>query len=232
LVAAARPRRPPPSLPEQPRGRKLADAAAAALLARYRIPLVPQRLARSPAAAAAAARELGFPVVLKISSPDIIHKTEAKGVMTHLRSPAEVEKGYQTLVGAARAYRRSARIDGVLVQRQVEGVELIAGSKLDPQFGPVLLVGLGGIFVEVFQDVAFRLVPLAREDARNMLRELKGFPLLQGIRGQQPCNLRALENALLALSHLVEKERPQEMDINPLFAAPQGVWAADVRIIR
>lgn len=206
---------------------KLSQAATDKLLKKFRIPAVPGVLARSEKEAVAAASRLGFPVVMKIVSPEIIHKTERKGVALGILRD-QVAPTYRALRKAA----GSAKVEGVLIQQQATGREMIVGSKVDPTFGPVLMVGLGGIFVEVLQDVSFRLVPLERKDAGEMLRELKGYALLAGARGQKPLNLAKLEDFLLAVSRMVEKTPAiKELDINPAFATDRGIWAADVRVI-
>lgn len=202
------------------------------LLKRFKIPVTRQVLAKNPTQAVAAAKKLGFPVVMKISSPDIVHKTESKGVLVGIKTVEEVIKGYATLVKRARAYKRSATISGILMQEQIAGQEVIIGSKHDPTFGPVIMFGLGGVFVEVLKDVAFRKIPVERKDVQKMIQDIKGLPLLEGIRGAKPVNFRALEDAILGVSRLIDKNpQIQELDINPLLANQDGVWAADVRIL-
>ncbi|MBL7160417.1 MAG: acetate--CoA ligase family protein [Candidatus Aenigmarchaeota archaeon] len=210
----------------------LSPGQTSALLKKHNIPAVKQFLAVSEKHAVTFAKRLGFPVVMKISSPEIIHKTDSKGVLTGVSNEKEVSSAYETILKNAKKHNPKARIDGVLVQQQLEGREVIIGAKQDPQFGPVLMFGLGGIFVEVLKDVSFRLIPIQQKDAREMISEIKGYPLLAGIRGEKPINFKKLESALLAVSKLVEKTpKIKELDINPLFASPNGAWAADVRIL-
>lgn len=177
--------------------------------------------------------ELGFPVVLKIVSPDILHKTDAGGVKLNLKSGEEVGKAFDEIVDAAKKYDPKARIDGVSVQPMVRAAtEVIIGMSKDPQFGPVLMFGLGGILVEVLKDVSFRIVPLTKRDAAEMIREIKGYPILEGYRGQEPANIDILEDLLLKVSEFVEK-RPEikELDINPIFAYKDDAVAIDARVI-
>lgn len=203
---------------------KLSDQEAGRILRKARIPLVKQFLARTESQAVSFSRSLGFPVVMKVSSPDIIHKTEKGGVFLDIRNENE----------ALRIFRKiKNKFKGpVLIQEQVSGIEVIVGSKIDPTFGPVIMFGLGGILVEVLRDVAFRLVPIARKDAREMVQEVRGFPILKGVRGQKPINFKKLEDFLLRASKMVvENPRIKELDINPVFANSKGALAADVRIL-
>ncbi len=191
------------------------------------------RLARTRDEALAAAREMGFPVVLKVVSPDVLHKTDAGGVKLDLKSEKAVGKAFDDIMAAMKKNEPKARIDGVAVQTMARpGVEVIIGMSKDPQFGPVLMFGLGGILVEVLKDVSFRIVPLVERDAREMIREIKGYPVLQGYRGQQPANVGILEDYLLKVSSLVDKSPEiKELDINPVFAYKDGAVAVDARVI-
>ncbi|RLC70927.1 MAG: acetyl-CoA synthetase [Chloroflexi bacterium] len=191
------------------------------------------RLARTKEEAISQAKELGFPVVLKIVSPDVLHKTDAGGVKLGLNSEEEVGKAYDEIISSVKKHEPNASIQGVSVQNMArQGIEVIIGMNKDPQFGPVLMFGLGGILVEVLKDVSFRIVPLTRRDAREMIREIKGYPILEGYRGQEPANTDVLEEMLLKLSDFVEN-RPEikELDINPIFAYSDGAVAVDARVI-
>lgn len=212
---------------------KLSQEKTEALLKRFGIPF-PKRLpAKNEEQAVLCARKLGYPVVLKISSPDIIHKTDAGGIILNLEDEEEVRCGFRSIIRNAKKYKKKARISGVDVFEMIpKGTELIIGLKKDPQFGPVIMFGLGGIFVEVLKDVSFRLAPITRKDASEMIREIKGYKILEGIRGQKPANIKAIENILLRFSELVMKKPGiKELDINPLFAYDNRVVAGDVRII-
>jgi len=203
------------------------------LLEEAGIPTTRARLATSRAAAVAAAAEIGYPVVLKIVSPDIAHKSDVGGVALNLADGAAVAAAYDRIMAAARAAQPSARLNGVAVQTMAEpGAEVIVGMSKDPQFGPVLMFGLGGIMVEVLKDVSFRIVPLTDRDADQMIRDIKGFPVLQGVRGQPPADLPALRRLIAQVSGFVEAHPEiEELDLNPVFAYPNGALAVDARIV-
>jgi acyl-CoA synthetase (NDP forming) len=212
----------------------LTEVAAKELLNAEGIPVVPTRLARSAGEAVRLAKSLGLPVALKVVSPDIVHKSDVGGVRLHLTSLAQVSKAYGEIVAGARARIPDALIEGVSVQSMATpGIEVVAGLTRDRTFGPVVMFGLGGIFVEILNDVAFRVVPLQPRDARAMIREVRGFPVLQGARGAVPVDLAALEDILLKLSSLAER-RPEihEIDLNPVFVYPTGALAVDARVLR
>jgi acyl-CoA synthetase (NDP forming) len=197
------------------------------------IDVVDTRLATSKEEAVSISRELGFPVVLKIASPDIVHKSDAGGVKIGLRTASEVGEAYDQILGAVRQKHPEARIQGVAVQKLARpGVEVIIGMSKDAQFGPVLMFGLGGILVEVLKDVSFRIVPLSRRDAAEMIREIKGYPLLEGYRGGEAVDISRLEELLIKVSNFVEKNPEiRELDLNPVFAYSDGAIAVDARVI-
>jgi acyl-CoA synthetase (NDP forming) len=218
----------------QEEGRRvLTEVESKQVLAEAGIPCAVARLATTAEEAAAAAREVGLPAVVKVVSPDIVHKTDVGGVRLGLKTPEEVSQAFHEVTAAARQHMPQARILGVSVQRQAApGVEVIVGMSKDPQFGPVIMFGLGGILVELFRDVSFRIVPLEPRDARQMIREIKGLPLLMGYRGQPPADLDALERLILRVSELVEAyPEIAELDLNPVFARPDGAEAVDARIV-
>jgi acyl-CoA synthetase (NDP forming) len=190
-------------------------------------------LASSQKEAAALSERIGFPVVLKIASPDISHKSDAGGVITGVKNKAGVSRAYREIIASARQKFPTARIEGVAVQRMARpGVEVIIGMFKDAQFGPVLMFGLGGILVEVLKDVSFRIVPLAPRDAREMIEEIKGYPLLQGYRGQEPASIPVLEDMLLKVSDFVEQTPEiREIDLNPVFAYRDGALVVDARVV-
>ncbi len=211
-------------------GAVLTEAEAKAIFARAGLPVVDERRTTTAEAASEAAAALGFPVVLKLDSPDIAHKTEVGGVKLNLGSADAVREAFDAITASARRHAPNARIDGVLVQRMArEGVELILGAKRDPQFGPMVLVGTGGVQAELFRDVALDLAPVTPERAEAMLRSLKGFPLLDGFRGAERADLGAIAAAVAAFSSLVAAagERIAEAEINPLIAGPWGCLAVD-----
>jgi len=211
----------------------LTEVESKQLVAEAGIPVVETKLAQTKAEAISMSKKMGFPVVLKIVSPDIIHKSDIGGVRLGLANAAQVGKAYTEIMAAAKKANKKAAIYGISVQKMARpGVEVIMGMSKDAQFGPVLMFGLGGVFVEVLKDVAFRIVPLVRRDASQMIREIKGYPVLEGYRGQEPANITALEDLLLKLSAFVDKT-PQikEMDLNPIFAYKDGAVAVDARVI-
>jgi len=220
-----------PALP----ARTPSEAQAKQLLAAAGIPSAPERACATAEAAVAAAREIGFPVVLKILSADILHKSEIGGVLLDLADEDSVRRGFATVVERAGNAMPQARIEGVLVARQLRGgVECILGVHRDPVFGPVAMFGLGGIFVEVMKDVVFHRCPFGEDVAQEMIRSISGAPLMLGARGRPPADIAALATMLSRLSAFAVAAGPrlQSIDLNPVFAMPQGqgAWAADAVI--
>lgn len=226
-----------------------ADAGALPLLDAYNevqamellrlagLPASPCVLAGDADAAVRAAASLGAACVLKVVSPDITHKSDVGGVKLNMQGDDALRSAYADILASVRQHRPDARIDGVLVAPMApKGVECIAGVHCDPVFGPVVMFGLGGVFVEVLKDVSFRLAPFGRDDALAMIREIKGYALLQGARGTPPCDIGALAEALAALSRFAHARRADfsSVEINPLLALPegQGVVALDAVVIR
>jgi acyl-CoA synthetase (NDP forming) len=197
------------------------------------VPVVATRLATSRRQAAAIAAEIGFPAVLKIASADIVHKSDAGGVKVGLKNKTEVEKAYGDIMKAAREKFPEAKIDGAAVQSMARpGIEIIIGTFKDAQFGPVIMFGLGGIFVEVLKDVSFRIVPIERRDAAEMVREIKAYRLLKGYRGMEPADVRALEDVLMKISDFIDKTPEiKEIDLNPVIAYKNGALVVDARIV-
>ena len=205
---------------------------ASTLLSNAGINVIQAELAHSPAEARAAAERIGHPVVLKIESPDVQHKSDAGGVLIGSRDAAA---GYEQVVAAVRSSRPEARIDGVLVQAMAEaGVEMLLGVKNDPMWGPAVVLGFGGIYTEVLRDVAIRLLPIGQQDAEAMIDELRGKALLQGIRGRPAADVRALAKAVVSMANLAESvaNRLVGLDVNPLLVLPagKGVLALDALI--
>ncbi len=219
------------SLPQQ----TPSEAESKTLLAQAGIASAPERACASSEAAVNAAREIGYPVVMKILSPDILHKSEIGGVLLNVNSDAEVRENFALLMHRGRAAAPQARLDGVLVAKQLSGgVECILGVHRDPVFGPVAMFGLGGIFVEVLQDVVLHRCPFGVDVAEHMIRSIKGAPLLLGARGTTPVDIQALAQMLSRLSVFAMEAGPrmQSVDLNPVFAMPagQGAYAADAVI--
>jgi acetate---CoA ligase (ADP-forming) len=213
-----------------------AKAAFDALLAERGIAAPRSALARTADEAAAAAARIGFPVAVKIDSPGASHKTEVGGVALHLADAAAVRTAAETMAKRLVAQQPDATIDGFLVQEMVDGVEMIVGVREDPQFGPLVAVGLGGVLVEVIKDVAIRLLPIDEDDARDMLLSLRGAPLLGAFRGRSPRDMDALIRSIVGLSEVFCDYRPwlSDIEINPLIvlAKNEGVRAVDVRTVR
>ena len=191
------------------------------------------RLATTKDAAAKLSEQFGYPVVLKVSSVDITHKSDAGGVKVNLKNKAEVENAFDAIMRSCKAAVPTARIEGISVQRMARpGIEIIMGMTKDPSFGPVLMFGLGGVFVEVLKDVAFRIVPIEKSDAEDMINEIKGKKLLEGYRGQEPADIAYLQQMLLKLSDFVNTAPEiEEIDMNPVFAYKDGAVVVDARII-
>ncbi|MFC2008286.1 acetate--CoA ligase family protein [Chloroflexota bacterium] len=211
----------------------LTEIEAKELVREAGISTVETRLATSKEEAISISKKLGFPVVLKIATPDVTHKSDDGGVKLGLTTSKQVGKAYDDIFTVIRQKYPEVAIHGVSVQKMARpGVEVIIGMSKDAQFGPVLMFGLGGILVEILKDVSFRIVPLTRRDAREMIREIKSYPLLEGYRGQEPADVSYLEELLLKVSQFVE-ENPEikELDINPLFAYSDGAIAVDARVM-
>lgn len=218
---------------KQEKRTQLTEIESKEILKQAGIPVIETRLARTKKEALSLAAKIGFPVALKISSPDIIHKSDSGGVKLGLKNITQVSSAYSHIISSSRQKHPGARIEGVSVQKMAPpGVEVIIGISTDAQFGPVLMFGLGGILVEVIKDVSFRIVPLDRKNAGEMVREIKGYSLLQGYRGQEPANIPLLEELIVKVSGFVEQNpRIRELDLNPVFAYSDRVVAVDARII-
>lgn len=190
------------------------------LLKKNQLPVVDFRVVSSGSAAVSAAKSLGFPVVMKIVSETHTHKTDVGGVISHLCDAEDV----------AAAYKKLGKITKeVMIQRQVDGIETIIGLKHDPTFGFVVLFGMGGIFVEAVRDVSFRVCPISKKDASDMIREIKGKKVLSEFRGKKS-NTEALKSLIISISHLPKKEKIKEMDLNPVIVNEKKAWIVDARI--
>jgi len=216
------------------KGRKiLTEPESKGVFEAYDIPVVQGQVVKTQDEAAAEAEKLGFPVALKIVSPDIIHKSDAKCVLLGLDGAEEVKRGFGQVMANAKKFKQDADIHGVFVQRMAQpGREVVIGMNKDPQFGQALMFGLGGILVEVVRDVSFRIAPLSRRDALEMIHEIRGYPILEGARGGEPADIEALADILLAASKLaIDWQEIKEFDLNPIFVYPKGAIAVDARII-
>lgn len=209
----------------EPEGVKLLEA--------YGIPYPSHGVARNAGEAVEIAERLGYPVVLKVVSHDVLHKSGAGGVALDLENAASVRAAYDQVLRVVREHVPEAEVQAMLVCEQASpGLEAIVGSLKDALFGPTVMFGLGGVFVEVLKDVAFRVAPLERRDAEEMVREIRGYPLLQGVRGQGPCDIDALVDLLLNVSQMVV-DRPdiEELDLNPVRVYERRVMVLDVRVL-
>ena len=211
----------------------LLETEAKTICMEYDIPVTKFELAKNEQEAAELAEKIGYPVVLKIVSPDIIHKSDAGGVMVNLKSTVEVQDAYGQILENAKKYKATAKIVGVLVQEMApQSTEIIVGAIKDSQFGQTLMFGLGGIFVELLKDVTFRVAPITQEDAREMVTEVKAYPLLKGYRNTPPADIDAITNILLNTSRLVmDNPEIKELDLNPIMAYENGAKTVDARII-
>lgn len=211
----------------------LTEIESKAVLNAAGIKTVDTRLSASKEEAITLSNQIGFPVVMKIASPDISHKSDAGGVKVGLKNEDEVAAAYDEIFSNIKKNCPGAKIDGVSVQYMARsGIEIIIGMLKDPQFGPVLMFGLGGILVEVLKDVSFRIVPLTRRDAREMIKEIKGYTLLKGYRGHEPADIAYLEDLLLKISDFCEKTPElKELDLNPVFAYKEGGAIVDARMV-
>ncbi len=215
-------------------GRKaLLEPEAKTICMEYGIPVTKFKVALNENEAAKYADEIGYPVVLKIVSPDIIHKSDAGGVIINLKNPAEVTDAYKKILENVKKYKADAKIVGLLVQEMApQSTETIVGAIKDPQFGQTVMFGLGGIFVEILKDVSFRIAPITPDDAKDMITELKAYPLLKGYRNTPPADIDALVNILCNTSRLVmDNPEIKELDLNPVISYEKGAKTVDARII-
>jgi acyl-CoA synthetase (NDP forming) len=215
-------------------GRKaLLETEAKTICMEYGIPVTVFKLAKNEDGAVRFAEQIGFPVVLKIVSPDIIHKSDADGVKVNLKSAKEVRSVYREILENAEKYDAAAQIVGVLVQEMAQqSTEVIVGAVKDAQFGQTLMFGLGGIFVELLKDVTFRIAPITEADAVEMITGVKAYPLLNGYRNTPPADIGAITAVLVSTSRLVmDFPEVKELDLNPVLAYEKGVKTVDARII-
>ncbi|MFX0018453.1 MAG: acetate--CoA ligase family protein [Promethearchaeota archaeon] len=206
------------------------------LIAKYDIPVGEYKVVKDEYEAVKFANKIGYPVVAKLMSPDIIHKTEARVIKLNLNSDEEVRKAYKEVIHNGKNYNSEAQIEGVNIQKMMEEglVEIIIGSIRDINFGPVLMFGLGGIFVEIFKDVSYRVCPISQGEASKMIRNIKAFPLLDGYRGQPKADNEKIIEVLLKCCHLlIENPEIEELDLNPVivFEKGKGLMVLDARII-
>jgi acetyl-CoA synthetase (ADP-forming) len=211
----------------------LLEHEAKTICEEYGIPVTELKMAKTAEEAAKFSEEIGYPTVLKIVSSDVLHKFDVGGVILDVNSREDARNAYNKIIESVKKYKPDAKIDGILVQEMApSSTEVIVGAIKDPQFGPTLMFGFGGIFVEVMKDVAFRIAPITEEDARKMITEIKAYPILQGYRGQPPADIEALTKILVNTSKLVmDHQEIKELDLNPVMVYEKGAKTVDARII-
>ncbi len=212
--------------------RNLTEAESYSLLSEYGIPVPTYSVVSSEEEAVKIAKRLGFPLVMKIVSPDIMHKTDIGGIKMNIINSPQVRESYKNIICNVRKNKPEARINGMLLNKQApKGVEVIVGMIRDPQFGPTVMFGLGGIFIEILKDVAFRVCPVERTDIEEMLTEIEGIKMLQGYRGQPRRDVNAIIDIILEISRLaLDYPVVKEIDLNPIMVYEKGVVVVDAKI--
>lgn len=200
------------------------------LLEKYKIPFVKSSLAKNIEDAKKIAKKIKYPVVLKAISPDMIHKSDVGAVSIDIEDEQELEEEYEILLKRI-PKKAKKNLEGVLVQKMETGKEIMIGMKKDPQFGPVILFGLGGIFVEVLKDTSLRIAPIKKKEAIEMIKEIKGYNILEGTRNQEPVDINSLANIIVKLSDLSNEKKVKEVDFNPVLADKRSAKVADMRIM-
>jgi acyl-CoA synthetase (NDP forming) len=213
--------------------RSLLETEAKELLREYGIPVPDFKLIKSEDEIVGLAKEINFPIVMKIVSPDIIHKTEAGGVKVGIKDEKGAKAAYQDIIYKVKKYKKEAKISGVIAYSMIpQETEIIIGMMKDPCFGPTIMFGLGGIFVEILKDISFRILPLEERDAEEMISEIKGYQILKGIRGETPKDVKSIRDVLMKISQLVmENPEIKEIDLNPVFVFNEGLQVVDARMI-
>jgi acyl-CoA synthetase (NDP forming) len=213
--------------------RSLLETEAKELLEEYGITVPAFRLIKNEQDIKEINEFIGYPVVMKIVSPDIIHKSEAGGVKIGIPDEENARKAYQDILSRVKEYNNKAQIHGIIAYQMCPAsTEVIIGMMQDPHFGPVIMFGLGGIFVEVLKDISFRILPIKERDAEEVISEIKGYPILKGVRGEPPKDITAIKEVLIRLSILVmENPEIQEIDLNPILVYEKGVQVVDARMI-
>ncbi|MBI5047719.1 MAG: acetate--CoA ligase family protein [Deltaproteobacteria bacterium] len=211
----------------------LLEPEAKALLSTFDIPVPKNVFVRSVEDGVDAANNMGYPVVLKVVSSDILHKTEAGGVKTGLKNEQEIADSFNEMIFDISDRHVTAKIEGFLIERMVDkGIEVIIGGIRDAQFGPAVMFGVGGVAVELLKDVSFRLAPVTKEECLEMIKEIKAYPLLSGYRGSEPCDIDTIADVIIKVGNIMnEMNEITEMEINPLIVYPEGVMAVDARVV-
>jgi acyl-CoA synthetase (NDP forming) len=201
------------------------------LLKKYKLPFLDYKLADSPDKAALIAKKAGFPVAMKVASVDVIHKSDVGGVKVGISDEQQAKISYNDIIRSVKKKMPKAKVKGVYIQKMGQGTEVIVGMKRDAQFGPVIMFGLGGIFVEIFKDTSLKLAPIDRKKALDMISEIKSSSILKGARGKKPANIDALVNLLVKISKIAERREIVEFDFNPILVNEKNAVIADARII-
>ncbi|MBD3249705.1 acetyl-CoA synthetase [Candidatus Woesearchaeota archaeon] len=200
------------------------------IIDKYKLPFARSFLIKSSEEAVKRSKELGFPVAMKISSPDIIHKSDAGCVAAEIKDEDHAKKAYEDIIKNAK--KKKAKIEGVIVQKNISGVEAIIGMKSDPQFGPVILFGMGGIFVEIFEDISLRIAPIDKKIAEEMIDEIRSSDILKGARGREPVNIKSLKDILVKISNLsMENKKLESIDLNPVIVDKKTAKIVDARMM-
>jgi len=199
---------------------------------KHKLPVAEFAMAKTAKQAAEIGKKLGYPLALKVISPQIVHKTEAGCIKAGISGEKEVSKAFEDIVENAKKFDKKAKVQGVLIQKMEKGIELIVGGKKDEQFGHAIIIGIGGTSVELYKDYSMRLCPLSGQDFEEMLSEIKGKKLLEGFRGSKPVNLQALKELVLKTSEMLVEERIKELDLNPVLANDRECTIVDARIIK
>jgi len=213
--------------------RSLLETEAKELLREYGIPVPDFKLIKSEEEITGLTKEINFPIAMKIVSPDIIHKSDAGGVKLNIKNEKEAKLAYQGIISKVKKYNKEAQIFGVITYSMIPKIiEIIIGIMKDPHFGPVIMFGLGGIFVEVLKDISFRILPIEEIDAWEMIAEIKGYEILKGARGEAPKDMEAIKILLMKISQLsIENPEIKEIDLNPVFVFEKGLQVIDARMI-
>lgn len=202
------------------------------ILEKNNIPFVKSKICETEKQAVVFVREIDYPVVLKISSPDIVHKTDVKGIKVGIENQRDLKRAFNDILFSVKNLQPNAKINGILVQKMVFGKEVIIGMKKDVNFGPVLMFGLGGIFVEAIKDISLRVAPIEKTEVGKMIKEIKGFPVLKGLRGQKSVNMEGLAKIIYNLSNLcLKEENIQEIDFNPVIVNEKRALVVDARFL-
>jgi acyl-CoA synthetase (NDP forming) len=213
--------------------KNLLEPEAYEVLSSYDIPISPFKVVNSLEEAESAANSIGFPIVLKIVSPEIIHKSDVGGVKINIDDDEQLKENYTSLLSSVKEKAPSARIVGVLVEKMApKSVEVVVGMLRDPTFGPTVMFGLGGVLIEIMKDVIFRITPVSKEEAIDMIRKVKGYPLLTGFRGSKPLDVDAIADVICNVSRIsIENPVIDQVDLNPIIIYEKGLVVVDARII-